>query len=304
MQNRGGGTGAGVGISHNVGSLEKIAHYTSGVEEQSMQSRKMLIPFLAWQIGYPDNKVHGVNMGPTHLWPTGHRCAPCGPREPCYLGIPSEENANMYTQLMYWKIWFAKHKQSSPDLWFRQSILFDNGMGNMKSLINIRDMALISPDGYPCFQCRDSTNAFKHSRAIISIQPLKKWSQIPRFVRVSILEPPEFSTYLNVSQVPCMEGFVAIVYTTSAILRFGSFMMRGAICINDAPTYYYRLIKWLFIVKYIPITLNMPFTHRHMYHTSKEVILVGKKHYTLKQVSLVQSHKSQYQTLHVASCLA
>ena len=31
--------------------------------------------------GLPDSKVRGANMGPT-----GPRLAPCGPREPCYLG--------------------------------------------------------------------------------------------------------------------------------------------------------------------------------------------------------------------------
>ena len=90
-----------------------------------------------------------------------------------------------------------------------------------------------------------------------------------------------------------MEGFVAIVYTTSATLRFKSLMMRGAICVNArtiAGSY-----NDFFNVKYIPITLNMPLTHRYMYRTSQEIILVGKKHNdTFKQASLVQSHKTQY----------
>ena len=35
----------------------------------------------------PDSKVPGANMGPT-----GPRWAPCGPREPCYLGMHALSN--------------------------------------------------------------------------------------------------------------------------------------------------------------------------------------------------------------------
>ena len=36
---------------------------------------------------YPDNKVHGANMGP----PVGPRWAPCWPHEPCYRGSLSHQ---------------------------------------------------------------------------------------------------------------------------------------------------------------------------------------------------------------------
>ena len=50
---------------------------------------------------FPDNKVHGANMGPT-----GPRWAPCGPREPCYLGYFEVKSCKiLFAHILFLHVW-------------------------------------------------------------------------------------------------------------------------------------------------------------------------------------------------------